>query len=79
MATRKTGAEECCAKCESDIAGLRKEIAALKKQLSRAGSGGKDLRVDKLIEILRLRDGSGKKSTLRKADMATSDEILKSL
>lgn len=43
-------APECCAKCEKDIAELRKEIAALK---SAGGSpGGVDPRVDKLISAL---------------------------
>jgi hypothetical protein len=55
MATRKTAkssAEECCAKCESDIAALRKEIAALKKELAKKPAGGADPRVEKLIKAL---------------------------
>ena len=32
MPTKKSAAEECCAKCEKDIAALKKEIAALKKE-----------------------------------------------
>ena len=50
MATKKSAAEECCAKCESDIAALKKEIAALKRELKAKSSGGADPRVDKLIE-----------------------------
>jgi hypothetical protein len=56
MATRKTAkssAEECCAKCESDIAGLRKEVAALKRELAKKSAGGADPRVNKLIEVLK--------------------------
>jgi hypothetical protein len=49
MATKKTAAEECCAKCESDIAALKKEIASLKKEIKAKSSGGVDPRVDKLI------------------------------
>ena len=52
MATKKTAAEECCAKCEKDIAALKKEIAALKKELKAKSSGGADPRVDVLIEAL---------------------------
>ena len=56
MATRKTAkssAEECCAKCESDIAVLRKEIAALKRELAKKSSGGADPRLDKLISYFK--------------------------
>ena len=53
MATKKSAAEECCAKCESDIAALRKEIAALKSELGKKSSGGKDPRVDKILEVLK--------------------------
>ena len=53
MATKKTAAEECCAKCEKDIAALKKEIAALKKELKAKSSGGADPRVDKILEILK--------------------------
>ena len=51
MPVKKTAAEECCAKCEKDIAALRKEVAALKKELAKA-KGGADPRVDKLINYL---------------------------
>ena len=53
--TKKT-AEECCAKCESDVAELKREIAALKKQLAKAAKApaGADPRVDKLIEAIKL-------------------------
>ena len=54
MATKKSAAEECCAKCESDIVGLKKEIAALKKELKAKSSGGADPRVDKIVEALKL-------------------------
>lgn len=54
MATKKSAAEECCAKCEKDIAALKKEIAALKKELKAKSSGGADPRVDAIIEILKL-------------------------
>ena len=66
MAIKKSAAEECCAKCEKDIAALKKEIAALKKELKAKSSGEKDPRVDKLIEALKnsariqnLLEGSG--------------------
>ena len=52
MPIKKTAAEECCAKCEKDIAALRKEIAALKKELAKKAEGGADPRVDKLIEMI---------------------------
>lgn len=47
-------APECCAKCEKDIAELRKEIAALKVALSKrpAGGGSADPRVDKILKAL---------------------------
>ena len=53
MPVKKTAAEECCAKCEKDIAALRKEVAALKKELAKA-KGGADPRVDLVLEFLRL-------------------------
>jgi len=53
MAIKKSAAEECCAKCEKDIAALKKEIAALKRELKSKSSSGTDPRVDKLIEALR--------------------------
>ena len=31
MAIKKSAADECCAKCTSDIAALKKEIVALSK------------------------------------------------
>ncbi len=49
----KSAADECCAKCESDIAALRKEVAALKKALANVSKGGADPRVDKLIEAVK--------------------------
>ena len=49
MAVKKSAAEECCAKCEKDIAALRKEIAALKRELAKKSPGGADPRVDKLV------------------------------
>lgn len=52
MATKKSAAEECCAKCEKDIAALRKEVAALKRELSKKSSGGADPRVDKILKAL---------------------------
>jgi hypothetical protein len=57
MAIKKSAAEECCAKCEKDIAALKKEIAVLKKELKAKSSGGADSRVDVLIEAL-TRDSS---------------------
>jgi hypothetical protein len=53
MAVKKSAAEECCAKCEKDIAALKKEIAALKKDLKAKSSGGADPRVDKIIEFIK--------------------------
>jgi len=54
MPEKKTAAEECCAKCEKDVAALRKEVAALKKELAKKPAGGADPRVDKIIEALKL-------------------------
>jgi len=54
MPAKKTAAEECCAKCEKDIAALKKEIAGLKKELAKKPAGGTDPRVDKLIEAIKL-------------------------
>ena len=45
MPAKKTAAEECCAKCEKDVAALRKEVAALKKALAavkKSSGGGND-------------------------------------
>ena len=53
MPVKKTAAEECCAKCEKDIAALRKEVAALKKELAKA-KGGADPRLELLIEYFKL-------------------------
>ena len=47
-------APECCAKCEKDIAELRKEIAALKEALAKRPSGGADPRVDALVELIKV-------------------------
>jgi len=52
MAVKKSAAEECCAKCTSDIAALRKEVAALKKELAKKSAGGADPRVDKVWRVL---------------------------
>ena len=51
MATKKSAAEECCAKCEKDIAALRKEVAALKSELAKKSSGG-DPRVEQIWQVL---------------------------
>ena len=52
--SQAASAEECCAKCERDVAALRKEVAALKKELAKrpAGEGG-DPRVDTILELLK--------------------------
>ena len=53
MAKAKSAAEECCAKCEKDVAELRKEVAALKKALAKKpAGGGADPRVDKILAAL---------------------------
>tara|TARA_B100000900_G_scaffold366838_1_gene342956 strand:+ start:2232 stop:2411 length:180 start_codon:yes stop_codon:yes gene_type:complete len=52
MATKKSAAEECCAKCEKDIAALRKEVAALKSELAKKSSGGADPRVEQIWQVL---------------------------
>ena len=52
MPTKKTAAEECCAKCEKDVAALKKELAALKKELAKKSAGGADPRVDVIIQAL---------------------------
>lgn len=59
MATKKSAAEECCAKCEKDIAALRKEVAALKSELAKKSSGGADPRVDGVVKILEKLYGKG--------------------
>ena len=51
-AASEEGAAECCAKCESDIAALSKEIADLKKELAKKPAGGSDPRVDKIWEAI---------------------------
>ncbi len=51
-AALEEGAAECCAKCESDIAALRKEISDLKKELAKKPAGGSDPRVDKIWEAI---------------------------
>ena len=51
---RKSAAEECCAKCEKDIAALRKEIVGLKRELASTSKGGSNAKLDKLIEFLKL-------------------------
>lgn len=48
MPIKKTAAEEGCAKCEKEIAELRREVAALKK-----APAGADPRVDKLIQAMK--------------------------
>ena len=53
MPAKKSAAEECCAKCEKDVAALRKEVAALKKELAKKSTGGTDPRVDKLLAYLK--------------------------
>ncbi len=70
--TAAESTEECCAKCESDITALRKEIAGLKRELAKKPAGGADPRVDKIVEYLqkRLQD--------RPADM-TREEYSQSL
>ena len=45
-------ATECCAKCESDMVDLRKEIAALKALMVKKSAGGADPRVDMIVEWL---------------------------
>jgi uncharacterized small protein (DUF1192 family) len=54
-AASEEGAAECCAKCESDIAAISKEIADLKKELAKKPAGGADARVDSVIQYLKLR------------------------
>jgi len=53
MPAKKTAAEECCAKCEKDVAALRKEVAALKKELAKKSAGGADPRVNAVIEFIK--------------------------
>ena len=59
MAVKKSAAEQCCAKCEKDIAALKKEIAVLKRELAKKPAGGADPRVDTLWKALELM-GKGK-------------------
>jgi hypothetical protein len=49
--SQAASAEECCAKCERDVAALRKEVAALKVALGKAAAGA-DPRVDKILKAL---------------------------
>lgn len=51
---KASAAEECCAKCEKDIAALKKEVAALKAALAKKPAGGADARVDLLIEWIQV-------------------------
>ena len=52
MPIKKSAADECCAKCTSDITALKKEVAALKKALASVNkSGAADPRVDKLLDL----------------------------
>ncbi len=53
MPLKKSATEECCAKCEKDVAALRKEIAALKKEITKKSAGGADSRVDALISAMK--------------------------
>lgn len=65
MPVKKTAAEECCAKCEKDVAALKKEVAALKKELAKLLAGGLDPRVDTLVKVVkRLNAGVAKKYNL---------------
>jgi hypothetical protein len=51
--SKEASVEECCAKCESDITALKKEVAALKRVLAKKpASAGADPRVNKLIEAM---------------------------
>ena len=68
MSAKKSAAEECCAKCEKDVAALKKEVAALKKELAKKTAGGSDPRVSKLIEALRAESPRFEKC-LDKADL----------
>ena len=53
MAIKKSAADECCAKCTSDIAALKKEIVALKREMAKkSASGASDPRIDRLVEIV---------------------------
>ncbi len=54
--SQAASAEECCAKCESDVAELRKEVAALKAALAKrpTGRSGADPRVDKIVEAIEI-------------------------
>ena len=60
MPAKKSAAEECCAKCEKDVAALRKEVAALKKQLAKISASGADPRVDTIIEVIKATSGNPK-------------------
>ena len=64
MPLKKSAAEECCAKCEKDIAALRKEVAALKKELAKKPAAVADPRVDKIWRVL---CQMGKKAWLKDA------------
>ena len=59
MPAKKESAHDCkaeCAELHKQLASLRKEVALLKKQLASASKGGgKDPRVDKLIEYIKTR------------------------
>ena len=69
---KASAAEECCAKCEKDIAALKKEIAALKKALSSKSAGGADARVEKLIEYLKLRSSKERNKADKLAKILSS-------
>ena len=55
--TKKEEAVDCaveCAALKKEITALKKEVAALKKEMKAKSSGGKDARVEKLVEALKL-------------------------
>ena len=56
MATRKSGAAAAAhshAELEAELAALKKEVAALRKDSKSKSSGGSDPRVDKLLNMLK--------------------------
>ena len=75
VASLKKQCDDCC----KQLAALKKEVASLKRELSKKSSGGADPRVDKLVEVLLLREDDGKDREKRRTDIKKAKEVLKSV
>jgi hypothetical protein len=84
MPVKKTESHDCkteCAELHRQLASLKKEVASLKAELKKAPKGGgKDPRVDQLIEVLKgfhLHGGLVTKDIVKHVN--NSENILKSI